>query len=128
MRKLTSVLAILSLLCWSAALAAGQGPAVTKINADSLIVYERNDGGAKLHTLKKSDIELPAVQVSNVSDYGLIKVVMKRANGGDPVVGWILRRFVDVDEAIELDIPDGCSKGAYGGSAVARGTRGLGGC
>ncbi len=107
--------------------ATAQVAAVTQIHSSSLVVYTDHKGSAKIAKLATKDLKLPAAQLSRASDYGLIMVEFRfRDAGKKPVLGWIRRRSVDVDERLKVDVVSPCAKSLASKTSVTRGTRGLG--
>ena len=110
-------------------IALGQVAAVTEIRSSKVTVYQNHDGGAKLAVIPRGDVQLPAAQLSNLSEFGLIQVELRMKDAAkEPIVGWILHSSVKTDASVSVDVISPCGKSLATGTFVSRGTRGLGGC
>ncbi|MGY8959395.1 MAG: hypothetical protein ACKVKG_07665 [Alphaproteobacteria bacterium] len=109
--------------------AIAQVAAVIDIFSDPVIVYEKHDGGPVKKKLSKSEIKLPAAQLSKPSKVGLIMVEFRlKGDSEKPLIGWVRRRSVKVDKLLKVDLSP-CAKSLSRTVVVKRSTRALGeGC
>lgn len=107
-----------------------QVAAIIEINSSRITVYKNHDYGPEVGSFKTNEIKLPAAQLSNPSDFGLIQVELRfNDSSKTPVVGWIKRGSVEVDTKMDVDVISDCGKKSLAaGGSNAHGTRALGGC
>lgn len=102
--------------------------AVVEIYADKLDIFSDLEGSKKVAEIQRSDVKLPAAQISRESDYGLIKVEFRYVGSTEKaLIGWVDRGLVETEKRSALDVVSNCARNLDAQANSTRGTRALGG-
>tara|TARA_R110002110_G_scaffold415612_7_gene652338 strand:+ start:145934 stop:146335 length:402 start_codon:yes stop_codon:yes gene_type:complete len=100
--------------------------AVIKYRDSNVTVFESGSGGAAIETFATSELHVPTLQISEETDFGLVKVEIQFKNESKRrILGWVEARKVKTGKKRLLDIKTTCVEVAGKQNTESDGSRGF---